>query len=49
MVSGDYPISAEDLAKVKAYRQELRDLPEQEGFPESVEWPTEPKVKIIRE
>lgn len=49
LVSGDYPISAEDLAKVKAYRQELRDLPEQEGFPESVEWPTEPKVKIIRE
>lgn len=49
LVSGDYPISAEDLAKVKAYRQELRDLPEQEGFPETVEWPTEPKVKVIRE
>ncbi len=49
LVSGDYPISAEDLAKVKAYRQALRDLPEQEGFPESVEWPTEPKVKVIRE
>lgn len=49
LVSGDYPISAEDLAKVKAYRQALRDLPEQEGFPESVEWPTEPKVKMIRE
>lgn len=49
LVSGDYPISAEDLAKVKAYRQALRDIPEQEGFPETVEWPTEPKVKIIRE
>lgn len=49
LVSGDYPISAEDLAKVKAYRQALRDLPEQEGFPESVEWSTEPKVKVIRE
>lgn len=49
LVSGDYPISAEDLAKVKAYRQALRDLPEQEAFPESVEWPTEPKVKVIRE
>lgn len=49
LVSGDYPISAEDLAKVKAYRQELRDLPEQEGFPETVEWPTEPKVTVIRE
>lgn len=49
LVSGDYPISTEDLAKVKSYRQALRDLPEQEGFPESVEWPTEPKVKVIRD
>lgn len=48
-VSGDYPISAEDLAKVKAYRQALRDIPEQDGFPESVEWPTEPKVTVIRD
>lgn len=49
LVSGDYPISAEDLAKVKAYRQALRDIPEQAGFPESVEWPVEPKVTVIRE
>lgn len=27
LVSGDYPISAEDLVKVKAYRQSLRDIP----------------------
>ena len=25
-----------------AYRQELRDIPEQEGFPNTVIWPTEP-------
>ncbi len=25
-----------------AYRQELRDLPQQEGFPENVVWPTKP-------
>ena len=24
------------------YRQELRDIPEQEGFPNTVIWPTEP-------
>lgn len=48
-VSGDYPISAEDLAKVKAYRQALRDIPEQDGFPETVTWPDEPKVKVIRD
>lgn len=49
LVSGDYPISAENLAQVKAYRQDLRDIPEQTGFPESVTWPEEPKVKVIRE
>ena len=48
LVSGDYPISAEDLAKVKAYRQALRDIPEQEGFPETVAWPKEVQVKIIK-
>lgn len=49
LVSGDYPISAEDLAKVKTYRQALRDIPEQEGFPKSVTWSEEPKVKVIRD
>jgi len=24
------------------YRQALRDIPEQEGFPENINWPTEP-------
>ena len=26
----------------KDYRQALRDIPEQEGFPHSVDWPTQP-------
>ena len=26
----------------KEYRQELRDIPTQEGFPHNVEWPEEP-------
>ncbi len=26
----------------RAYRQALRDLPAQDGFPESVSWPAEP-------
>ena len=26
----------------EAYRQALRDLPAQEGFPESINWPTQP-------
>ena len=31
-----------DSAAWAAYRQELRDLPQQAGFPYSVVWPTEP-------
>jgi hypothetical protein len=29
----DYPISQENLEEIKAYRQALRDLPQQPGFP----------------
>ena len=28
---------------IKAYRQALRDVPEQPGFPESITWPTPPE------
>jgi hypothetical protein len=31
-----------DQAAWAEYRQALRDVPEQEGFPENVVWPTEP-------
>lgn len=40
----DYPISIEELELVKSYRQTLRGIPEQEGFPRSVEWPEKPEV-----
>jgi hypothetical protein len=30
-------------AEWDAYRQALRDVPEQEGFPENVVWPTKPE------
>ena len=35
----DYPIDEETRQAVIAYRQALRDLPEQEGWPENVQWP----------
>ena len=35
----DAPVSQEDWA---TYRQNLRDIPSQEGFPNEVTWPTEP-------
>lgn len=46
----DYPISSENLTKVKAYRQALRDLPSQEGAPwdggeENTPWPQNPLVE----
>lgn len=36
----DVPLSTKE--KWKIYRQELRDITSQEGFPESVNWPTKP-------
>ena len=42
LVTPDYPIEPDRLAKVKIYRQALRDIPEQEGFPRSITWPDKP-------
>ena len=44
LVVPDYPISEENLTEVKAYRQALRDITEQTGFPKDVIWPDVPKV-----
>lgn len=38
----DSPLSEFDKLKWAAYRQELRDIPEQPGFPLVIEWPSEP-------
>ena len=43
LLAPDYPISPEDLEAVKVYRQALRDIPEQSGFPKNVQFPVEPK------
>lgn len=40
----DYPLSDEDKAAVMAYRQALRDVPAQDGFPREVVWPEAPTV-----
>lgn len=42
MVS-DYPSNPQNIEELKVYRQALRDLPEQEGFPRDVRWPAVPK------
>ena len=42
LVTPDYPIESDRLAKIKIYRQALRDIPEQSGFPRSITWPDKP-------
>ena len=46
LVTVDYPLDAEKLELVKTYRQALRDIPQQEGFPwsgevddQAIPWP----------
>jgi hypothetical protein len=39
--ASDIPQATKD--KWATYRQALRDIPQQEGFPDSVEWPTQPE------
>ena len=45
LLAPDYPISQEDLEAVKVYRQALRDVPQQKGFPFEVTWPEKPVVQ----
>ena len=40
----DYPSNPQNLEELKAYRQALRDIPQQGGFPRDVRWPDVPKV-----
>ena len=40
----DAPISDESREYVRVYRQELRDIPQQESFPDEVIWPEKPDV-----
>lgn len=40
----DAPIDAATREAYRVYRQALRDLPEQEGFPGTITWPELPSV-----
>lgn len=48
LVMPDYPLSQENLEEIKTYRQSLRDLPQQPGFPwngpddPACPWPVKP-------
>ena len=43
-VMPDYPSDPKDLEEVKAYRQALRDITKQSGFPRDVTWPELPSI-----
>lgn len=40
----DAPISQKSRSALRTYRQELRDITEQPGFPEEVIWPVRPEI-----
>ncbi|HFZ2546493.1 TPA: tail fiber assembly protein [Pseudomonas aeruginosa] len=42
-VMPDYPLSDEQRAEVAAYRQALRDIPDQGDDPDAVAWPNKPE------
>jgi hypothetical protein len=41
-VMPDSPLSDSDKAAWQTYRQALRDVPAQAGFPDNITWPTKP-------
>ena len=40
----DAPVSADDRETMRQYRQKLRDVTAQSGFPSSVKWPEKPEI-----
>jgi hypothetical protein len=46
LMAADYPISEEHRAAVAEYRQALRDITAQEGFPWSFSWPQKPGTTV---
>ena len=40
----DSPLDGMSQTALKAYRQALRDVPQQEGFPNSISWPNMPEI-----
>ena len=44
LIQSDYPISDEKKQEVKVYRQALRDIPQQDGFPDNIVWPDKPVI-----
>lgn len=41
--SASQRLTADKITEWSAYRQALRDVPQQSGFPSEVQWPTQPE------
>lgn len=42
LVNSDYPLSEEQKDEIRQFRQLLRDISQQSGFPENIVWPAVP-------
>jgi len=42
----DVPLSAEQKMAWAAYRQQLRDITDQPGFPDNINWPQKPGIPV---
>jgi len=38
----DAPVTENERSRWRSHRQQLRDVPEQSGYPEEITWPAEP-------
>ena len=45
LMAPDYPLSTAAREQWREYRQALRDIPQQKGFPDNIEWPQKPLKK----
>ena len=43
LMATDYPLTDEKRQELTVYRQALRDVPEQSGFPTEIAWPVKPE------
>lgn len=43
----DAPLSSEDKESVRQYRQALRDITAQSGFPRDIQWPQKPRITKV--
>lgn len=44
LMMSDYPITDVQREEIKVYRQALRDITKQNGFPENIVWPEKPSI-----